>query len=65
MLNNSGDVYIARQTRPKDTSVWLSGIFIVSILTFNILNLYSFAKMVEESLRQRREATEHTREHGD
>jgi hypothetical protein len=59
-----GDLYVARQTRPEDSPLWLTGIFVVSNLFLNSLNIYWFAKMVD-SLRRRAEVREHMHEHED
>jgi TLC domain len=52
--NNLADLYQARQQRPQDTPLWLSGMYIVLNLFLNCLNLYWFSKMID-SLRRRAE----------
>jgi hypothetical protein len=51
---NIDDVYGARQRNPAQTPLWLVGIYVVSNLFLNSLNLYWFSKMID-SVRRRAE----------
>jgi TLC domain len=52
------DLYNARLRRPNDAPLWLVGMYLVSNLLLNSLNLYWFSKMID-SLRRRAEVREH------